>query len=121
MKVYIKHGNAQIINEKDVVVIGFQDIPKLEASSCTELNISGVLDYVPIAERDKLFETCLSKLRYGGILHITGLDIVSMALFLHNGTISRTHACEAIYNNKLSAVSVQDMLDTIYKYDLELL
>jgi hypothetical protein len=120
MRVYINHGNTSHINEKDVSIINFQDLPNLEKSSCMELNISGILDYVPMEERDKLLETCVSKLRYGGTLHLSGLDLMEMARYLNGGLVDINSACKTIYGNKLSATSMGIMLDKIKKYGLDM-
>lgn len=98
--------------------VSLKDCNNIDPSSCTDLFVGDCLDFVD--ERQKLFEIILSKIRYGGQITITGLDLVDVGRGLFLGQITPVEANNILYKGRVSGDTMRGIIEALQHYKFEI-
>ncbi len=117
MKIHI------VKNDKDKVPTDYQkvvvpSIKTIEPSTCTEINVGDCLDY--FLDRDNILLALIPKLRYGGKIIITGVDLLDACRALTLGKLSADEGSKVLYNSKLSCSTLNNVKQILQNNGLKL-
>ena len=121
MKIAITHPNLKSILAKDESPVSLQDLNAgVENASCSSIHLADCMDYVPPSERSKVLATALKKLRYGGDISISGTDLIAVCQHMSSGVMSIIQANASLFEGRLSASTITDVLETLKEMGLEI-
>ena len=94
------------------------DISNIDKASCDEIIVGDILDYYP--NKGKLFQQIIEKLRYGGVIHISGIDLNFLCNEYVNGYITPADMINLLYNGKISIDTLQGIIAMCKHHNLEI-
>ncbi len=80
---------------------------------------TNILDYV--VNRNEVLALLISKLRYGGRISFTGVDLDSISLSLVARKITATQAANALYSGRLAVTTLEEMSKKLMENGLEVI
>lgn len=124
MKIMVNHDRKNIEVDLDAYSIDISHIKDLESGSCEEININNSLDRLEFKKRSPLLIHTIGKLRRGGLLIISGNDLLAFASAINNNTITVDGANAHLYesldttNNILEVLRVNNVEIVSVKLDI---
>ena len=82
----------------------FMDI---DDGSCEEILLENCLDYV--SQRKDFLSEIVKKLRYGGKIIVSGIDLHQVGRQITNGFITTSNAASVLYNKRQSSSTIDEM------------
>lgn len=119
-RVVITHPNINSVIEPDQFKVTMQELDGLDQSSCIAVHIADCMDYVPPEERGKFLAASISKLRYEGEITISGTDLIAVGQQIASGTMSLVQANVSLFQGRLSASTVNDVVEYLKKSGMEI-
>lgn len=92
----------------DYELVDFNNLGDVHNASCEEIFIGDSLDY--FENRQEAFSYVLSKLKYGGVATITGIDLLSVCSLRKAFKITDDQAKEMLYSKRRSVSSMSECL-----------
>ena len=119
MKIFIKHAENQTTNDPTESAVALNSMMEMTNATCMGVNLDNALDYVKFHERDEILVAAISKLRYGGVLKMTGVDIAAMSQHLANGTLNIQDINTACLNGRHSSNTTKNMMEKLIGFDMD--
>lgn len=119
MKLAVTNPNTNSVIDGDAIKVGIQELSGVENSSCIEVNLNDCMDYVPLSERIKLLEMAVGKLRYGGVLFLSGTDLEAICHSTKYSATGIEQINAALYSGRLSIDYLHNVLSILKEIDLE--
>lgn len=116
MRLFIQHDPNQRNDAADISCT-VEQLKSIPSATVTEIICENALDYQ--VDRLSAIQELVSKLRYGGRLIMTGVDVNETSRELLNGTISIDEALSLLYGGKRSADSALRMKSIFTELGLE--
>ena len=101
----VKELNKDTSNTITHKCVKLADIISVEPASCSEIIVGDLLDYCN--NKAEMFKQLISKLRYDGVINISGLDLDILCNEYNNGYLTPYEMVGLLYSNKVS-------IDTLY-------
>ena len=79
----------------------------IDNGSCEEILLDNCLDYV--SQRKDFLSEIVKKLRYGGKIIVSGLDLHQVGRQITNGFITTSNAASVLYNKRQSSSTIDEM------------
>jgi hypothetical protein len=70
-----------------------------------EIKLSNILDYIP--KRLEYLQSCVSKLRFKGVLSVSGVDIIELSKLIITGKYTTDEINNILYHGKQSSDCLQ--------------
>ena len=102
--------------EAGEIPVPIKNLSQIPTASCKTIRLANAMDYVPLSQRDDVLKLALEKLRYGGKIIISGIDIYGISQALVSGYINNQSINSSIYGGKLSSSSMHEVISLIQKY-----
>lgn len=83
--------------------------------SVGNLYIADTLDSVEYSHRQELITLLSAKVRYGGYLELTGIDLLDLARAVNQGYLGSSEVNNLLFNNHRSASHLDEMVEIISK------
>lgn len=84
-------------NQFDIRPLDFRNLENIVSNAeCYEVLVDECIDYVRQDKLNQFVDYCISKLRKGGVIHISGTDIYEVSRMFFNGEIG-----EQVFNSLL--------------------
>ena len=110
MKVFIKTPGNESVPPIDEVEMTFEQLMSEEDAGVTSVNINDILDFISFDDRIEAIKGAVTKLRYGGKLSMSGLDLLGMSRLLERGALG-VPAANKLMRNRLSMDTLHNVLD----------
>ena len=117
MRLYIKKTNE--INESADISCSLEELNNVVPSIATEIICNDILDYQE--KRYDVLKNILTRLRYGGKIIITGVDVEEVCREYLNRTISIVDVENLLYQERKSATNIHRMLSELTNNGLDIL
>ena len=95
-------------NQPKVGECHLKEVDSLENSFYDRIEINDVLDMVP--DRPVWFNRILDKIKYEGMISLTGLDIIEVAKQIYFNRLNVEHANSLLNTNKFSFSSLENTI-----------
>lgn len=121
MNIYItKDDNKKIENFTNIKIQNFQqEINNIVSNSCENIIADDIVDYLTCESIPKFIETLVSKLRLGGKIFITGLELGVLCRNIISETISSKDFSNVI-TAKASLSFVNDIVNILKNNNLKI-
>jgi len=98
--------------------IHIEQLSNILDGSCDTLELMAILDYYPNRNRQEIFNTAISKIKYGGTISLSGLDIIEVARQIYTGNIQEQEASNILYkegsnNRRCSSSSLMEVINIL--------
>ena len=93
--------------------VDISNIVDIDDASCEEILVGECLDY--LSQRKDFFAEIVKKVRYGGKIVISGLDLNQVGRQITNGAINTGNVSELVYNKRHSISNVYEVAETLTK------
>lgn len=110
MRIFIQQ-NANQRNESADISCTLEQLSSIPAATATEILCEDALDYTE--NRIEALQNIISKLRYGGRLILTGIDVQELSRELLNKNVSIDEMSQLLYSGRQSATSVSKMTEVL--------
>lgn len=94
------------------------DIKDIIDGSIDQITLGMTLDHVE--NRNNLLSDVIQKLRYGGTLELTGVDIYDVARGLYICDLTLDDANDILYNGRQSCDTLQNIVHTLEELQLQI-
>ena len=91
----------------------------IDNGSCEEILLDNCLDYV--SQRKDFLSEIVKKLRYGGKIIVSGLDLHQVGRQITNGFITTDNVVSVMYNKRQSASTIDEMTGLLQSASLNIL
>lgn len=118
MKVSVIHNNNQQPEQSEYVEIHHSEFARLSNSTLNEIKIVNTLDYVESPE--ELINTAISKMRYGGRLIISGIDVILLCDKILNGKANISTIRSSLYSGRKSISHYEHIKNYIIQSGLKI-
>lgn len=116
MRLFIQQDPNQRNDAADISCT-IEQLKSIPPATATEIICENAIDYQ--VDRLSTIQELIAKLRYGGRLILTGIDVNEISRELINGTISIDDALSLLYSGKKSAGTALQMKQIFMKLGLE--
>ncbi len=117
MRVYIKKDEVTVNDSADISCF-LKELDIVLPASATDIICEDALDFS--RNRVENIRAIVSKMRYGGRLVITGLDVDELARELINRNISSLEACNLLYGERESASTINIMIGQLREFGIDI-
>ena len=112
------------LTQLDCDEVNINEIALIPDSHCDEINVSTALDFTQ--NRTGVLEVLVKKLKYNGVIIISGLDILLLNHNLFNLNLSISDVNRMLYqvvdgHPRCSVSTIQNLVDTLTHYGLTIL
>lgn len=121
MKILVTHPNLQQEPDNDQEVVSLQELSRLDDAICIYIHLADCMDYVPPSERYKLLQVAIKKMRYNAVITVSGVDILTVGQQIYAGLLEIDKANSVLYNSRLSADSINNVVTNMESMGLELI
>ena len=87
--------------------VDLAQVMDIDDGSCEEILLENCLDYV--SQRKDFLSEIVKKLRYGGKIIVSGLDLHQVGRQITNGFITTSNAASVLYNKRQSSSTIDEM------------
>ena len=120
MRIIVTHPNLKATADQDETPVSIGELAAVDPATCLSIHLADCMDYVSIAERQKLLETAVSKLRMGGIITISGTDLSAIGRKLSSGNITTQQVNASLHKGRMSVIHCSEVIDQIRGIGLEI-
>ncbi len=117
IELYVDDKHPQI--NDDTKYIHLTHLQSVDNASCMEIEVGNCLDYA--LERDEILSVLIGKLRYGGILKISGTDLDEIVYNASTGVLNVPQLQQLLYAGKLSADTYENMMQKLQQAKLTII
>ena len=114
IELYVDDNHLQI--NDNVQYMHLTQVQTLENASCMEIDVCSCLDYA--LERDQILTILINKLRYEGVLKISGVDLNEVIYNYSVGKLSIQQLQQFLYAGRLSADSYENIIQKLKQAQL---
>ena len=87
--------------------VDLAQVMDIDDGSCEEILLENCLDYV--SQRKDFLSEIVKKLRYGGKIIVSGIDLHQVGRQITNGFITTSNAASVLYNKRQSSSTIDEM------------
>ena len=87
--------------------VDLAQVMDIDDCSCEEILLENCLDYV--SQRKDFLSEIVKKLRYGGKIIVSGIDLHQVGRQITNGFITTSNAASVLYNKRQSSSTIDEM------------
>ena len=87
--------------------VDLAQVMDIDDGSCEEILLETCLDYV--SQRKDFLSEIVKKLRYGGKIIVSGIDLHQVGREITNGLITTSNAASGLYNKRQSSSTIDEM------------
>ena len=87
--------------------VDLAQVMDIDDGSCEEILLENCLDYV--SQRKDFLSEIVKKLRYGGKIIVSGIDLHQVGRQITNGFITTSNAASVLYNKCQSSSTIDEM------------
>ena len=87
--------------------VDLAQVMDIDDGSCEEILLENCLDYV--SQRKDFLSEIGKKLRYGGKIIVSGIDLHQVGRQITNGFITTSNAASVLYNKRQSSSTIDEM------------
>lgn len=114
IELYVDNKHPQI--NSNVTYLHLTQIQNIDNAICTQIKINNCLDYA--LERDQLLSIIVDKLRYNGILSISGVDLDEVIHCASIGLVTTEELIQLLYAGKMSADTYDNIIQKLVEKKL---
>ena len=115
MKIKLVLNNEQAISNEQQIqtegkhnIVPLNNLNDIHQASCDDILVHDCCDYIP--QRTQVLQAIASKLRYGGTVHISGIDFLEVAHALVRGEILLRDTHNLVYSGKSACSTLSDIV-----------
>jgi len=101
--------------------VHLKHMPQISDASIDKLVLNDILDFVSWQDRLKVIKMAVSKLAYGGIIEIRGLDLLDMSRGIFTMDVSIVEAQSILFQQRESSDTIINIVQTLSSVDLTIL
>ena len=87
--------------------VDLAQVMDIDDGSCEEILLENCLDYV--SQRKDFLSEIVKKLRYGGKIIVSGIDLHQVGRQITNGFITTSNAAAVLYDKRQSSSTIDEM------------
>lgn len=87
--------------------VDLAQVMDIDDGSCEEILLENCLDYV--SQRKDFLSEIVKKLRYGGKIIVSGIDLHQVGRQITNGFITTSNAASVLYDKRQSSSTIDEM------------
>ena len=99
-----------LVEDADYIFITPEDMINVDAASCMHIRLNNTLDLYQ--NRVDILKVALSKIRYGGNISISGIDIHILSRFMYDGRYTNAELNSLLFA-QTSYSDVHEMIDLL--------